>query len=170
LKGFHQLVTLKKVKLKNARVLVIGAGGAARAVCKVCSDGGAEIVLSARRPKAAADLAKTCGASRTPYSSLGAVQSMFDVMVNTTPIGTEGTKVGQYSLPEEAIAHSRVFIDLVYNPSTTPSMAVAKKHGRVAHGGLEMLVRQGEEAFRIWTDKTPDVSKMRRAARRALEP
>jgi shikimate dehydrogenase len=91
-------------------------------------------------------------------------------MVNTTPIGTKGTKVELESLPENAIKHSRVFIDLVYNPTTTPSMAAARKHGRTAHGGLEMLVRQGEEAFRIWTGKTPDVSKMRRAARRALEP
>jgi len=170
LKGFNQLITLKKVQLKNARILVVGAGGAARAVCKVCNDGGAEIVISARRAKAASDLSKACGASRTPYSSLGAIQSMFDVMVNTTPIGTKGTKVELSSLPEEAIKHSRVFIDLVYNPSTTPSMAAARKHGRAAHGGLEMLVRQGEEAFRIWTDKTPDVSKMRRAARKALEP
>jgi shikimate dehydrogenase/3-dehydroquinate dehydratase type I len=169
-KGFAQLVTLKKVRLKNARVLVIGAGGAARAVCKVCSDGDAEIVISARRPKAASSLAKACGASRTPYSSLGATQGIFDVMVNTTPIGTKGTTVELSSLPEDAIKHSRVFIDLVYNPSTTPSMAAARKHGRAAHGGLEMLVRQGEEAFKIWTGKAPDVSKMRQAARRALNP
>jgi shikimate dehydrogenase/3-dehydroquinate dehydratase type I len=169
-KGFEQMVTLKKVRLKDARILVIGAGGAARAVCKACSDGGAEIVISARRPKAASDISKACGASRTPYSSLGTIQGTFDVMINTTPIGTKGTKVEHESLPEDAIKHSRVFIDLVYNPTTTPSMAAARKHGRTAHGGLEMLVRQGEEAFRIWTDKTPDVSKMRRAARRALEP
>ncbi|MDH3365143.1 MAG: shikimate dehydrogenase [Thermoplasmata archaeon] len=168
-KGFQQLISLKKVRVKNARILVIGAGGAARAVCKALSDGGAEIVVAARRPKAASDLAKACGSSWTPYPALGTATETYDIMVNTTPIGTKGAKDELSNLPENAIKNSRIFVDLVYNPSTTPSMAVARRFGRTAHGGLEMLVRQGEEAFKIWTGKSPDVSKMRLAARRVLE-
>ncbi len=167
--GFSKLIALKKVPLRNARVLVVGAGGAARAVCKVCNDAGAEITVSARRPKTASDLARTCGARRTPYSRLQTASAEFDVMINATPVGTRGTDAERTSLPDAAVRNSRVFVDLVYNPPATTSMTIARGHGRVAHGGLEMLVRQGEEAFRIWTGKAPDVSKMRRAARRALD-
>ena len=90
------------------------------------------------------------------------------VVVNTTPIGTKGTDQEKESFPEEMFSGCGIFVDLVYNPEVTSNMRAARKSGCLAHGGLEMLVGQGEEAFRIWTGKDPDVTRMRLAARRAL--
>lgn len=166
--GFEKLVESKKVNVKDASLLVVGAGGAARAVCAAATHKGANVTVAARRSSKAAGLARQFGAGWASLASAADGGGGFDVVVNSTPIGTKGTPSEAMALPEGVLKGCLVFIDLVYNPSTTRSMEVARHNGSVAHGGLEMLVRQGEEAFRIWTGKEPDVAKMRRAAIREV--
>jgi shikimate dehydrogenase len=67
-----------------------------------------------------------------------------------------------------AVGKGTVLFDLVYNPPMTSTMKRARAKGARAHGGLEMLVHQGAEAFRIWTGREPDTAAMARAARGAL--
>ncbi len=166
--GFEKLVESKKVNINGASLLVVGAGGAARAVCAAAFNEGAVVTIAARRPSQAAGLARRFGAEWASLASMADDGGGFDVVVNSTPVGTKGTPSEAMALPEGVLKGCRVFVDLVYNPSTTRSMEVARHNGCVAHGGLEMLVRQGEEAFRIWTGKEPDVAKMRRAAIKAV--
>jgi shikimate dehydrogenase/3-dehydroquinate dehydratase type I len=166
--GFSKLLEHNKVDVRGGRVLVVGAGGAARAVCEALTNEGAEITVAARRASRAAKLAREFGAGWRPISPPPAGGNEHALVVNSTPIGTRGTPLEAEALPEEMLRSCSVFVDLVYNPEVTRSMEVARESGRRAHGGLEMLVRQGEEAFRIWTGKDPDIARMRLAARRAL--
>ena len=166
--GFAALLSSEKVALENATALVIGAGGAARAVCKVLADGGADIAIAARRPRPALELSKAFDGRGVRYSTLGRSSEAYDIVVNATPIGTRGSEQERIGLPAGAIRNARTFVDLVYNPPETPNMDIARREGRRTVGGLEMLVRQGEEAFRLWTGRSPDLAAMRRAARKAV--
>ena len=166
--GFLRLIESKKVDVKDADVLVVGAGGAARAVCEALVREGARVTIAARRSSRAAGLARKFRADWTPLATAGSAHPRADVVVNSTPIGTKGTPLESTSIPEGLLRSCSVFVDLVYNPRTTRSMEVARNNGCVAHDGLEMLVRQGEEAFRIWTGKSPDVTRMRRAAAKGV--
>ncbi|UCE91765.1 MAG: shikimate dehydrogenase [Methanobacteriota archaeon] len=166
--GFEKLLEHKKVDVQGERVLVVGAGGAARAVCEALVRKGAKVTVAARHPERAARLAKRFGADWEPLSRSSGRRVDHSLVVNSTPIGTKGTGLETRALPSRILAGRGVFVDLVYNPEVTSSMRAARDRGRLSFGGLEMLVRQGEEAFRIWTGKDPDVARMRLAARRAV--
>ncbi|UCE81279.1 MAG: shikimate dehydrogenase [Methanobacteriota archaeon] len=166
--GFGRLLESKKIRVADAETLVVGAGGAARAACRVLSDKGANVTVAARRAKPAEETARMCRGRHKVISSLRAPGESYDLVVNATPIGTAGTADERSNLPVCVLRNARVFVDLVYNPSETLSMRIAKSHGCKVHGGLEMLVRQGEAAFEIWTGISPDVAKMRQAARKAV--
>ena len=166
--GFERLLASNKVDIKGADALVIGAGGAARAVCKVLTDGDARVTVAARSQERAQNLAEAFGCGQVPYASLESATETYDIVVNATPMGTKGSDAEASGLPLETLQRARVFIDLVYNPQITPSMDAVRSGGRAAHGGLEMLVRQGEEAFRLWTGRSPDVAAMRKSAMKAV--
>jgi shikimate dehydrogenase/3-dehydroquinate dehydratase type I len=166
--GLTKLIDAKKVYTKGVDSLVIGAGGAARAACRVLLDGGSVVTVAARRDGRARELARSCGVKAGPFSSVSAGKSSYGIVVNATPVGTHGTRLEGSTIPEGLLKGKPVFIDLVYNPPVTGSMKLARDRGCTAHGGLEMLVGQGAESFRIWTGCTPDPSVMRAAARRAL--
>ncbi len=166
--GLTRLIDAKKVYTKGADSLVIGAGGAARAACRVLLDGGSVVTVAARRDGRARALARSCGAKAKSFSSVSAGTSSYGIVVNATPVGTRGARLERVNVPEGVLEGKPVFIDLVYNPPVTRSMKLARDRGCIAHGGLEMLVGQGAESFRIWTGCTPDPSAMRAAARRAL--
>ncbi len=166
--GLTKLIDAKKVRTKGVDSLVVGAGGAARAACRVLLDGGSAVTVVARRDGRARALAKSCGVLAGSFSSASAGTGIFGIVVNATPVGTRGTRLEGVTIPESLLEGRPVFIDLVYNPPVTGSMRLARDRGCVAHGGLEMLVGQGAEAFGIWTGYAPDPSVMRAAARRAL--
>ena len=166
--GLIKLIDAKKVFTKGVDSLVIGAGGAARAACRVLLDGGSVVTVAARRDGRARALARSCGVNAESFSSTSAGTSSYGIVVNATPVGTRGTRSEEVNIPEGVLEGRPVFIDLVYNPPVTRSMKLARDRGCIAHGGLEMLVGQGAESFRIWTGCTPDPSVMRAAARRAL--
>ena len=166
--GFRKLIERKKVRVRDREVLVIGAGGAARAVTSVMRDMGAALTVSSRRGDAARALAASVGSDVIGYSTLRSTKKSFDVVVNCTPIGTRGTSLERSALPANLFKQGTTLVDLVYNPPTTKSMEAAADRGCKAHGGLDMLVFQGERAFEAWTGVAPDTDCMRRAARRAL--
>jgi shikimate dehydrogenase/3-dehydroquinate dehydratase type I len=166
--GLSELIAVKKVNAKGVDSLVIGAGGAARAACRVLLDAGSEVRIAARRVDKARALARSCGVKGESLSAMSAGKQTFGIVVNATPMGTRGTDSEKARIPREAFRGRPVFIDLVYNPPLTGNMELARSMGCRTHGGLEMLVGQGGESFRIWTGKTPDLNAMRTAARRAL--
>jgi shikimate dehydrogenase len=166
--GLSRLFDVKKVHAKGVDSLVIGAGGAARAACRALLDAGSDVTVAARRDGKARALARSCGVKAESFSAVSAGEHRFGVIVNATPMGTRGTESEKARIPEGALRGRPVFIDLVYNPPVTGSMELARGRGCKAYGGLEMLLGQGGESFRMWTGRVPDLDAMRAAARRAL--
>jgi shikimate dehydrogenase len=152
--------------LEPAEALVVGAGGAARAVVAALLAAGWRVAVSARRPGAAAELGAD-GASWPPARAAALV-------VNTTPIGQHEYPVPgtQYSFPPELIEPEMVVVDLAYrgDGSPTPLIAAAGERGARAVDGLDVLVGQGIYAFELLTGVPAPVDVMRAAARGQTAP
>jgi len=153
------------------RCLVIGAGGAARAVVRALADAGAaEVVVvnrTAERAEAAAALAGPIG-----RVGVAAEAGEADLVVNATPIGMpdsdEPTPIDQTppTLPVEPahLGSGQLVVDLVYHPAVTPLVDAARAAGAVAVNGLGMLIHQAAHAFRLWTGEDPPLEVMSAAA------
>ena len=146
------------------RCLVLGAGGAARAVVKALSDAGAaEIVVVNRTPsRAEAVAALATGCARV---GVAAEAGEADLIVNATPAGMAGSGLeADLPLDPADLGSGQLVVDLVPNPAITPLIEAARGRGAVAVNGLGMLVHQAALAFRMWTGVDPPVSVMSAAA------
>lgn len=167
------------LELPGASVIVLGAGGAARAAVYGLAKAGANIVVVNRTMQKAqvmlADLTITAGIRGVEVKTLDkAVEwaSRRDnptLIVNCTSVGmwpnvNESPWIEGVPFPERSIIY-----DMVYRPEYTTFMRQAEAHGRRAIGGLGMLVRQGAAAFQIWTEREAPVEVMFAAAREALK-
>ena len=154
---------LRDVNLKGARVAVLGAGGAARAVAIALASSQANVTIYARNPLKAQEVAVTASAES---GSLPPELDSWDLLVNCTPVGmyprTSDTPL------DAALLSGRHVYDLVYNPATTRLMREAAKAGCQTIGGLEMLVAQALEQFEWWTGRKPPSGVMREAALKRL--
>lgn len=137
----------------GARVVVVGAGGAARAAVRAALDGGAaQLLVAARRGEAARDLAGEAGAPAQGAAlddpALAAALAAADLVVNATTVGMvdAGTPID----PARLGAAAAVF-DLVYVPPETELIGAVRARGLPAANGAEMLVAQAEIAFERWT-------------------
>jgi shikimate dehydrogenase len=164
------------------RCLVLGAGGAARAVVKALADAGAaEVVVvnrTAAHAEAAADLAGSAG-------RVGRVEEVADaeLIVNATPVGmASGARPGAEVRavdgrvidgpgPDPAVAvdpgwlgAGQLVVDLVYDPPLTPLVESARARGAAGVNGLGMLIHQAAHAFRLWTGEDPPLAVMSAAA------
>lgn len=163
----------------GVRALVLGAGGAARAVVLALARAGAIVQISARRRDSAADgaaLAQGVGAevSTVAWSEVGAAARASDLVVNATPIGmaalgSGGGSAGAGSVgvvvpfTAEDLGPGRVVADLVYQPRRTALLELAAASGAATVDGVGMLVHQGAIAFERWTGTTAPVGVMRAA-------
>jgi len=152
----------RRLKLKGARIAVLGAGGAARAAVFGLVDQGAEVFIVNRTHENAVALAKESKAKALKREQFA--DSHFDVLINSTPCGMAGTKQTlppPFDAGEKELNASLVF-DLVYNPLETPLLKLAKERGIPVITGLEMFVQQGARQFEIWTGKpAPEAEMMR---------
>jgi shikimate dehydrogenase len=161
--GFLRALADEGLDPSDRSVLLLGAGGAARAVAAALVGRGARVAVAARRPGAAAELAAMQpGVGVAPWPGAG-VPTTADVVVNATPVGM-GTDPG---LPVEPRADQWV-VDLVYHPLETPLLAAARAAGATTIDGLGMLVHQAALAFERWTGVPAPLAAMRAAA--AVEP
>lgn len=130
--------------------LVLGAGGAARAVVAGLVElGVAHIRITNRSPEKAVALAEAFGVEVVPWSERAA--AVCGLVVNTTPCGMSGSQAHESPLPASAFKGRGLAYDLVYNPLATPFLADAKAAGWDVQDGLAMFVAQGCEQFRLWT-------------------
>jgi 3-dehydroquinate dehydratase/shikimate dehydrogenase len=152
----------RRLKLKGARIAVLGAGGAARAAVFGLVDQGAEVFIVNRTHENAVSLAKESKAKALKREQFA--DSHFDVLINSTPCGMAGNKQAlppPFDNGEKELNASLVF-DMVYNPMETPLLKLAKEHGIPVITGLEMFVQQGARQFEIWTGKpAPEAEMMR---------
>lgn len=164
--GFAMLLDGKICITRYTNALMVGAGGAARAVAYVLSERRAKITVADIENKRAAELAKAFGARAVRVKKLWKSKDSFDLVVNCTPVGMKGNAGNP--IRASFIKPGGIFIDIIFNPLVTEAMETAERHGAKAYSGLEMLVQQGAESFRHWIGKEPNVDAMREAARRAL--
>jgi len=152
--------------ISDARCAVIGAGGAARACVWALRNEGAQVTIFARYPGQGEFLAKMFAVN---YEQLLHNQfSSFDLVVNTTPLGTCGALENQTVATAEQLRGVRMAYDLVYNPGETRFMREAQAAGCEVLGGIEMLLAQGVEQFKLWTGDQPNREVMRPSALRKL--
>jgi shikimate dehydrogenase len=144
---------------RGMRALVLGAGGAARAVVWALADGGAaDVAIWNRTPERAAELAYAFGARAVTAPEPA------ELVVNTTSVGLHGDDLSE--LPLDRLGQPRLACDLVYRGAgETPFAAWASHAGARVVDGLEILVRQGALSFRRWTGQDPPLAVMRAAAR-----
>jgi 3-dehydroquinate dehydratase/shikimate dehydrogenase len=157
---------IERIPLSDTNVAVIGAGGAARAVLWGLKKHGARLTIFARAPEKAQSLAQAFGARCAPLA--GATFGGFDIVINTTPLGTSGPHVEETPSTAEQLQGARIAYDLVYNPAETRFLREARAAGCETVGGLAMLVAQAAEQFKLWTGLEAPVDLMREAAAQAL--
>jgi 3-dehydroquinate dehydratase/shikimate dehydrogenase len=165
-RGLVEPLVLKFGELRAARCAVMGAGGAARAALWGLRQDGAEVTVFARNPKKAEALASEFDAT---WGTLE--QDSFDgydIVINTTPLGTVGPHESQTPASAVQLRGARLAYDLVYNPIETQFLREAREAGCETLGGLSMLIAQAVEQFKIWTSRDAPDGMMREAAERGL--
>jgi shikimate dehydrogenase len=161
------------------RVLLLGAGGAARAVlCGLIKLGISHVTIANRtisRAVTLVDLAKARGvmaeATLLDYENLAVAQgaSGWDLIINATSVGMKQSPTsGNLVLDPRLISHETLAFDLVYNPAMTPFLEAAADAGARTLNGLSMLIYQGAEAFTLWTRRIAPLQVMFGAAQKAL--
>jgi 3-dehydroquinate dehydratase / shikimate dehydrogenase len=155
----------KRLSLRGAKVLVLGAGGAARAAVFGVRDRGAEVFILNRTPETAQKLARQSGSKTIKKDALAKTQ--FDVIINATPVGMAGNKTP--SILEAKDLNTKLVFDLVYNPLETPLIHLARQKGISFITGIEMFVQQGARQFEIFTGKPAPEEEMFRVVLHALK-
>jgi 3-dehydroquinate dehydratase / shikimate dehydrogenase len=159
------LTTLeKRIPLRGSRVLIVGAGGAARAVAFALAQAGSAVCVYARRRERAKSLAKAAGGEAIARTRLR--REFFDAIVNATPVGMLPT-VGSSPL-EAGELNCRLVFDTIYRPLVTRLMQLAARRGIETVSGVEMFVAQGTAQWEIWTGEPAPVGAMRKAVGSAL--
>jgi shikimate dehydrogenase len=146
------------------RAVVLGSGGAARAVVKALSEDGADTAIVARRTDVAETLLEIARVDVVPWDDAADTVRAAELVVNATPLGMNG----EDPLEGVELVGGQMLVDLVYSPPVTPLIARARATGVDARGGLGMLVQQAAAAFRIWTGQEPPLQTMSAAALHAL--
>ena len=154
----------RRLRLKGARIAVLGAGGAARAAVFGLAQQGAEVFVINRTHEKAVALARQAKVKSLKHEVFA--KQRFDVLINSTPCGMKGNK---QALPiAESELNAGLVFDMVYNPLVTPLLALARSKGIPVISGLEMFVQQGARQFEIWTGKPAPEAEMMRVAEHEL--
>jgi len=162
---------------RNKRVVLLGAGGAARAVGFALVDAGVKsLIILNRGMERGRALAWDLKISDTEVIALSwkdgrtlIALGECDLLVNCTSVGMKDSSAeGKSPLGMGLIPKRALVYDVVYNPMETPLLSAAKKVGARTLGGLPMLVYQGAASFELWTGQSAPIDIMMRAAKRAL--
>lgn len=160
----------------GARCLVVGAGGAARAVVLALAGAGAAAVVVANRSPGRA---RAAAALAGPLGRVGGVEEAdgADLVVNATPLGMDlgpgpasdllpdplSGAPDSLPVPAERLGPGQLVVDLVYNPRVTPLLVAARRRGARTVDGMGMLVHQAAHAFTLWTGVPAPLTAMRQA-------
>lgn len=166
------------VDVADAEVVLLGAGGAARAVVVAMhAEGAARLTIANRTPANAEALTGLGGDSMAVrIAPLDAASPLLQgamerarLVIHSTTLGMRhGPDESASPIPADLFVAGQAALDLVYIPERTPFLRAAEAAGAQPIGGLGMLVYQGAESFRMWTDLEPPTEAMFAAARAAL--
>ena len=154
----------QRLGIENARVLVLGAGGAARAAVFGLKERGAEVFILNRTAETGQKLARQAKARTVKRADLKKLA--FDVIINATPVGMKNPK--ESPLQESEINAKYVF-EMIYDPAETQLIRLARLRGAQIIPGIEMFVQQAARQFEIWTGKPAPWDDMLRAVTVALQ-
>lgn len=154
----------QRITLQGAKILVLGAGGAARAAVFGLKERGAEVWVLNRSSAPAQKLARQARARVLKRADLR--KMAFDVLINATPVGLGNTR--DCVLKEDEI-QARIVFDMVYDPVETRLIQIARAKGLHVIPGIEMFVQQAARQFEIWTGKPAPAEEMLRAVTAALQ-
>jgi len=154
----------KRLPLAGSRVLLLGAGGAARAVAFALAQAGSSVCISSRRLAPARALARLVGGEALARKQIRG--EFFDAIVNATPVGMHPHAAA--SPLESFELNCRLVFDTIYRPRTTLLLKLAAKRGIETVSGFEMFLAQGMAQWEIWTGQRAPENVMRRAASAAL--
>jgi shikimate dehydrogenase len=154
----------QRLDLAGCSVLVLGAGGSARAAVWALLDAGAgEVYISNRTPERAAELAMAFGDRASAVANAGSVADT-DVLINCTSVGLDDAdSLEALALSADRLRHHRLVVDFVYRAGGTPLTTAAESIGVPTIDGLELLVGQGAIAFELFTGVPAPVDAMRLA-------
>jgi len=159
--GFLRSLVDAGVDASGRSVLVLGGGGAARAVAYALGECGANVVVSARRAAAASEAATPAKGLAVPWDDRENAAASADIVVNATSVGMAGDAA--LPIPAEALATVHAVVDLVYEPRETPFLAAARARGVQAIGGIGMLLHQAARQIEIWSGEAAPIEAMRAA-------
>lgn len=176
--GIGALKSLKNKieKIKNKTTVLLGAGGAARAIAFTLAETGVNLTISNRTvskaEKLSSEIEEKTGVKVQKISQekeiLTSSLKDADILINSTSVGMHPNE--NETLVDANLMHEDLTVmDIVYNPLQTKLLREARKADAKTISGLGMLVQQGAASFEIWTGKTPPIETMKRAARKALE-
>ncbi len=168
--GFGALLALEeagvKIRSKGSRVLLIGAGGAARAIAYTLGREGAEISIANRNLQRAEELAGSIGGRGYPIYDLEKLVKASEVIINATSVGMKNGDPRLF--PGDLLQSSHTVFDIVYNRETE-LLKDARAAGALALDGVMMLVYQGAKALEIWTGQKAPADIMEKAVREGLK-
>lgn len=142
--GFAQMIK-PFFKANHERAIVLGTGGASKAVAYVLEKLGVSVIFISREPK---------GEFEFSYDEINENMVKFNgIIVNTTPLGTYPNIEECPEFPFQHLTPNHLVIDLIYNPPETQFLKQAKAMGAVVLNGKTMLEQQAEESWRIWNEK-----------------
>ena len=159
------------VSLDSARVLLLGAGGAARAIAHGVSARGAVVRIVNRDAAKARDLAAQVGAEASGIEETARAGS-YDVVINATSVGMRVAEdeAPVSPVPEEALREGLVVMDIVYKPIDTELVRAARRRGATAIHGGRMLLHQAAAQFELYTGSPAPLGVMERALLDQIEP
>lgn len=149
---------------RGRTALVLGAGGAARAVVHALLEAGADdVAVLNRTPERAERLVRELGGGRVVHRPHAA-----DLIVNATAVGLHGVKA--LPLPADVLRAGSCVVDMVYSDSETALLQAARRRGATGIDGLDVLVAQGAASLERWTGQTAPRDTMRRAVQQHSNP
>ncbi len=161
----------EKMDLRKKRVVLLGAGGAARAIGFGLKERDCQMIIANRSRDRGEALSRELKCHFILLSSLVKMKAgelEADVVINATSLGMV-PRERETPLPKKLLRKGMMVMDIVYEPLQTKLLREAKEKGCLTINGLEMLVRQGVAQFMIWTGKRPEIKQMRNDLYKALK-
>ncbi|AIY90459.1 shikimate dehydrogenase [Geoglobus acetivorans] len=163
--GILEAINAAEIEVNGLKVLIIGAGGAAKACIYALRDSSRVYITNRTEAKGRA-VAGKFGAEFVPLHALE--NHKFDLIVNATPLGMKGFE-SIMPVPLNLIKKAHAVFDMVYNPPSTPLVSAGRKFGCRIVSGIDMLVYQGARAFEIFTGQKAPVEVMKKAVMSEIE-
>jgi 3-dehydroquinate dehydratase/shikimate dehydrogenase len=155
--GIEMTFRERCVDPKGKSVLLVGAGGAARACCAYLSLAGAKVKVYNRTRARAEELCRSFRNCQAIDSEMFSKE--YDIIINSTPLGMTGFP-DDLPIPDSVFAPNQFVVDLVYAPPRTPFLEAAERAGATTANGELMLVHQAIRSFELWTGRTPSYETM----------